>query len=335
MTYNSRRVAFSRSVTGKMPAPYSLDLRQRVITDGNAGIPDHEVAEKHSIGEATVHRWKRLVRDTGSPAPMPHGGGQPRALTVEHEILLIGLVETVPDRTLEEQAQELAAAGAPSVCARTLSRVLERLKYTRKKKSLIAAEQQTDRVQAERAKFREDVASMPIGKLVFVDESGSNIGMTPDYAWGQRSLRVHDFVPRNRGDVTTMIGAMGINGIRCLMTIEGATDTPVFDAFVEHFLVPTLLKGDLVILDNLGAHKPQHILDRITAAGAGYRFLPPYSPDLNPIENCWSKLKELLKKMRARTVAKLDRAIARAIDLITPSDASAWFRHCGYEAQPK
>jgi transposase len=159
--------------------------------------------------------------------------------------------------------------------------------------------------------------------------------MTPDYAWGQRSLRVHDVVPRNRGTVTTMIGALALDGLRCMMTIEGATDTDVFDAYVEHFLVPSLKRGDVVVLDNLGAHKPQRILDRITAAGATYRFLPPYSPELNPIENCWSKLKCLLKKMGARTVAKLNQAIAEAMDLITPSDASAWFRHCGYEAQPK
>jgi transposase len=318
-----------------MPAPYSLDLRQRVVADSHAGVSDHEVADKHSLGEATIHRWKRLVRENGSPAPLPHAGGQPRLLNVDDEVLLIGLVETVPDRTLEEQARELAAVGAPSVCARTLSRALARMNYSRKKKSLIATEHNTEAAEAERAKFRKEIAAVPLRKLVFIDESGSNIAMTPDYAWGQRSLRVHDVVPRNRGTVTTMIGALALDGLRCMMTIEGATDTDVFDAYVEHLLVPSLKRGDVVVLDNLGAHKPQRILDRITAAGATYRFLPPYSPELNPIENCWSKLKCLLKKMGARTVAKLNQAIAEAMDLITPSDASAWFRHCGYEAQPK
>ena len=319
----------------KMAAPYSCDLRQRVVADAKAGLPDHEVATKHSIGEATVHRWKRLVRETGSPAPLPHGGGAPRSLSIEHEVLLIGLVETVPDRTLEEQARELAATGAPSVCARTLSRALERLKYSRKKKSLIATEHNTEAANAERARFRQEIAAVPLEKLVFVDESGSNIAMTPEYAWGQRSMRVHDVVPRNRGTVTTMIGALALDGLRCLMTIEGATDADVFDAYVEHVLVPSLKVGDVVVLDNLGAHKPQRILDRITAAGAKYRFLPPYSPELSPIEICWSKLKILLKKMGARTVTELNQAIAKATDRITPSDASGWFRHCGYEAQPK
>lgn len=157
--------------------------------------------------------------------------------------------------------------------------------------------------------------------------------MTRDYARALCGERAHGYVPRNRGTVTTMIGALGLEGVRAMMTVEGATDGEVFEAFVQQLLVPKLNPGDIVILDNVGAHKPQSALDRIRAAGARVMFLPPYSPDLNPIECCWSKIKALLKKFEALTLATLDAAIARAMELVTPGDAQGWFIHCGYRAQ--
>jgi transposase len=159
--------------------------------------------------------------------------------------------------------------------------------------------------------------------------------MTRDYARAPCGERAHGYVPRNRGTFTTMIGAMGLEGVRAMMTVEGATDGEVFEAFVEHLLVPKLNPGDIVILDNVGAHKPEAALARIRAAGARVVFLPPYSPEFNPIEHCWSKLKALLKKFEALTLATLDAAIARAVELITPHDARGWFSHCGYQVQPE
>lgn len=170
-------------------------------------------------------------------------------------------------------------------------------------------------------------------RLVFLDESGSHISMTREYARAPAGQRVHDSVPRNRGTVTTMLGALGLDGVRAMMTIEGATTAEVFDAFVQHCLVPQLKPGEVVVMDNVGAHKPHSILERIRQAGASVLFLPPYSPDLNPIENCWSKLKAILKGLGARTREALDNAIAQAMDLITPADAAAWFQHCGYAVQ--
>jgi transposase len=137
-------------------------------------------------------------------------------------------------------------------------------------------------------------------------------------------------VPRNRGVVTTMLGALTLAGLVGIMTIEGGTDTEVFDAFLLNILVPKLKRGDIVIMDNLGAHKPPVVQQRILAAGARIIFLPPYSPEFNPIEECWSKLKNLLRDYAPRTRAELDNAIARAMAKITASDALGWFRHAGY-----
>jgi transposase len=130
-----------------------------------------------------------------------------------------------------------------------------------------------------------------------------------------------------------MIGALGLVGLIGMMTIEGGTDAAVFEAFVKHILVPKLQPGDIVVLDNVGAHKPDGIRKLVEAAGATLRFLPPYSPELNPIEECWSKFKTRLKRLAARTQQALDAAIAETIDLITPSDAAGWFRHAGYSVQ--
>jgi transposase len=118
------------------------------------------------------------------------------------------------------------------------------------------------------------------------------------------------------------------------MTIEGATTTEVFDAFLEHCLVPELKAGDIVVLDNLGAHKSASVLRRVRAAGASVLFLPPYSPDLNPMELCWSKFKSLLKQAGACTREELEEAVAEAMKSITPEDAKGWFRHCGYRLNP-
>ncbi len=129
-----------------------------------------------------------------------------------------------------------------------------------------------------------------------------------------------------------MIGALVVRGLRGLMTLEGGTDADVFEAFIEQVLARRLRCGDIVVLDNVGAHKPERIRALVEAVGARLLFLPPYSPDLNPIELGWSKLKAVLKDFGARTREGLDLAIRRAMDLIGADDARAWFTHCGYEA---
>ena len=132
-----------------------------------------------------------------------------------------------------------------------------------------------------------------------------------------------------------MLGALDARGVRAMMTGEGGTDADVFEAFLEQVLVRKLRPGDIVVLDNVGAHKPHRMRQLIEAAGARLLFLPPYSPDLNPIELCWSKLKAALKDFGARTRDALDQAVKRAMDLVGADDAEAWFRHCGYEAPGK
>jgi transposase len=168
---------------------------------------------------------------------------------------------------------------------------------------------------------------------VFLDESGSHIAMTRTRARAPRGERVVGQVPRNRGTVTTMLAALTLRGISAVMTIEGGTSGDVFTAFVEHVLRPTLRVGDVVVLDNLGAHKVEAARELIESAGARVLFLPPYHPDLNPIETAWSKVKQLLKSAEARTREALDAAIAIAVSAISPGDAAGYFGGCGYHVK--
>ena len=157
--------------------------------------------------------------------------------------------------------------------------------------------------------------------------------MTRRYGRASRGLRVPDAVPKNHGTNVTVLGALSCHGIEAVMTVEGATDAAVFRAYVSQVLAPALVPGDIVVMDNLGAHKVKGVRETIEAAGAALLYLPPYSPDWSPIENCWSKLKTSLRAAKARTREMLDTALKQALDTVTASDARGWFAHCGYPLQ--
>lgn len=167
-------------------------------------------------------------------------------------------------------------------------------------------------------------------RLVFVDESGATTEMTRRYGRAPRGERVLEAAPAGHWSTLTLLGAMSQDGMRASMTVESATDGEVFLAYLDHVLCPALGPGQVVVMDNLSAHKVVGVRERIEAAGAQLLYLPPYSPDFNPIEKAWSKIKQHLRKAKSRTVAVLEQAIAQALPTITQQNASAWFSHCGY-----
>lgn len=145
-----------------------------------------------------------------------------------------------------------------------------------------------------------------------------------------RGQRVYDTAPHGHWHTTTMLSSVRLDGSTACMVVDGATDREVFSAYVEHVLIPQLRPGDIVVLDNLPAHKSDTVASAIHACGADIWFLPPYSPDLNPIEKMWSKIKERLRAFAARTHEELLQAIAMALRAVSPSDAQGWFNSCGY-----
>ena len=154
--------------------------------------------------------------------------------------------------------------------------------------------------------------------------------MTRRYGRSPKGDRVPETAPRNYGEIVTVIGALTISGLQAVMTVNGGTSADVFLAFVEEVLSDAICPGDLVILDNLGAHKDVRVRQAVDSLGAKLVFLPPYSPDRNPIESAWSKVKEFLRSFKARTRDTLDEAIAKVADLITPIDRAGWFAESGY-----
>jgi transposase len=172
---------------------------------------------------------------------------------------------------------------------------------------------------------------VPHERLRFLDEAGATTILTRLYARAVGGRRVSESVPRNYGQSTSMIATLGTEGVEAAMMIEGSVDTVVFNAYCEQVLQPTLKAGDVVVLDNLGAHRASRIEEIAKECGARVIWLPPYSPDFSPIELMWSKVKTYLKKAKARTQQELEKAIALALKTITISDCLNWFRHCGYQ----
>lgn len=150
--------------------------------------------------------------------------------------------------------------------------------------------------------------------------------MTRLYARGLGGRRIHEATPGGHWKIMTILGAMSLSGMIATMTIEEPTDTDIFLAYIEHLLYPALKPGDVVVMDNLSAHKAPAVREWIEKAGAEVLYLPPYSPDLNPIEKAWAKLKQLLRAAKARTKEALDLAITEALPCITSDNAEAWFR---------
>jgi transposase len=171
---------------------------------------------------------------------------------------------------------------------------------------------------------------MDLARLVFIDESGAKTNMTRLYGRAKEGRRAVDYTPSGHWCTTTMISSVRLDGSTACMVVDGATTKDVFMVYVEQILLPTLKVGDIVVLDNLSAHKNQEVGELIKSVGAELWFLPPYSPDLNPIEKMWSKIKSILRTLKARTEKVLIDAIAKALDAVTANDVKGWFGSCGY-----
>ena len=198
-----------------------------------------------------------------------------------------------------------------------------------------AGEQERPDVAAARAGWRAEVmGQVDPDRLVFPDESGLDTRLTRSHARAPRGRRAVGRVPGGNWRRLTILGAMARDGLVAVMTVAAATSTAIFLAFVEQVLIPALRArpGALVVMDNLAPHKAAGVRAALGRAGLEHRYLPAYSPDMNPIEPCWSKLKGALRAVAPRSIDALNTALPGALDAITPGDAQAWFRHCGYRS---
>jgi len=188
----------------------------------------------------------------------------------------------------------------------------------------------SERDEEARQVWRQAAAQLDPEQLVFVDESGTNIALTRLYGWAPHDQRARGAVPRNHGKNTTLVAALTPDGLQVPWLIEGAMDTATFDWYIREQLGPTLQPGQVVVLDNLSVHKAQSIRQALEARHCQLLFLPSYSPDFTPIEQAFSKIKAILRRLGARTKEALWEAMRVAVEAITPEDALAWFTHAGY-----
>jgi transposase len=312
-----------------MPGPHPLSLRRRAV-EASDELGLREAARLFQVGTASLKRWRALRLAKGNLEHRAMGGRREGRLTAQQASTLTSAVDEEPDRTIRELRDILFLRTGVTLGLSTVSRRIRDAGLWLKKKTMFATERDSPRVQALREEFLALQPSLDASRLIFIDEAGATIAMTRERARARRGVRVLGRVPRNRGQVTTMIGAISARGVVAMMTIEAATTAGVFLAFVVQVLAPELRKGDIVVLDNGGAHKPSIIREAIEAAGATLLFVPPYSPELNPIEMYWAKLKGLLRTAAARSRPALRKAITAAMATVTPQDTGGWVRHCGY-----
>lgn len=194
-----------------------------------------------------------------------------------------------------------------------------------------AAEQNREDIKQKRKEWKKFQATVDPENLVFLDESGVNIGMTRLYGRAPKEQRVVDAIPDVRFARTSILSSVRMDGTIVPCVFDDALNGDLFREYVRVFLVPTLKSGDIVVMDNLSSHKVSGVVEMIQTAGAQVKFLPPYSPDFNPIELMWSKMKAFLRKLKIRSRDLLDEAIISALDSISISDICNWFTHDGYE----
>ncbi len=198
------------------------------------------------------------------------------------------------------------------------------------KKTLRAAEQDRPDVKQARDQWRVDTAAIDPRRFRFIDESGAKTNMLRTHGRCPRGQRLLSSAPAGHWKTTTMIAAIGLDGVHAPFALDGAIDGDAFLIYVERILLPTLQGGEVVVLDNLSSHKLPRVAELIESAGAEVWYLPPYSPDFNPIENMWSKVKQVLRSIAARSFDGLVDAIRIALDRIATSDLLGWFANSGY-----
>jgi transposase len=300
----------------------SEDLRKRILDTIQRGDGSlRQIARRFLVSVSFITRLLQLHRSTGSLEPRPHGGGNPPILSPEDLQQLRELVQKQPDATLEELRQRLGV----SCSLMTISRALGKLGLPRKKKIPRSQEQDRPDVQEQRQEFCAKLAGVDPRRLVFVDESGANTAMTRTHGRAPVGQRVYTNTP-GRWESITMTCGLRLSGVTAPLAFRGATNTDIFETYVQEVLVPELKPGDVVIWDNLKPHKSEEAIEAIEATGARVEPLPPWSPDLSPIEEMVSKVKGAMRSAGARTTNAVYWAFASALDQVTLNDITGWFQ---------
>ena len=313
-----------------MPKSLSFDLRSRVLAAIDQGLSRRKAAERFGVSPSSAIRWHAARAAGGDARPKPQGGDRLSQRTEAHAELIHAALAEVPDITLPELKHQLARKGA-HVSVAALWRFCRRHNITRKEKTAHAAEQDRPDVLKRRRAWFEGQLDLDPARLVFIDETWASTNMARRYGRAPRGERLRVGVPHGHWKTTTFVAGLRLEGLVAPFVLDGPMNRAAFEAYVERVLVPELRPGEVVLMDNLSSHKGPKVRVLIEAAGAGLLYLPPYSPDFNPIENAFAKLKALLRKAAERTVEGLWRAIAELLDAFTPGECANYFAAAGYD----
>ena len=309
-----------------MPKPYSVDLRARVIEDVESGASRREAAERYGISPSVVVIWVQRFEQTGSVVAKPSGGSI--SPLEQHAEFLLGLIADQPELTLDEivaAMRKRRIAGSRSAVWRFFAR--RNISF---KKTLYAAEQKRADVARARRRWMREQGMFDPARLVFIDETCTNTAMVRLRGRAPRGERLVGYAPHGHWKTITFVGGLRQRGMIAPFVLEGAINGPMFLAYVKQCLVPSLKRGEIVLMDHLPAHKVAGVAEAIEAAGATLIYLPKYSPDLNPIELAFSKLKAHLRKAAEHTILRLLRRIGRVVTDFSPQECRNFFRHAGY-----
>ncbi|MCF6104030.1 IS630 family transposase, partial [Mesorhizobium muleiense] len=299
-----------------MGKPYSMDLRTRVVASvEQEGLSRRQAAERYGVGISTVIRWVRRLRETNKLTPGKMGGHRPKKIAGEHREWLLVRCRAA-EFTLRGLVAELGDHGL-KVDYRSVWEFVHAEKLSHKKKTLIAAEQDRPDVARRRVQWAKYQDRIDPSRLVFIDETWTKTNMAPLRGWAPRGERIKAKVPHGHWKTMTFLAALRHDRVDAPWLIDGPINGERFQLYVDKVLVPTLKPGDIVIMDNLGSHKGKAVRRAIRSAGARLFLLPKYSPDLNPIEKFFAKLKHWLRKAARRTVETVCDAIGQILGTVT------------------
>ncbi len=309
----------------------SMDIRTKVIKAIAGGMSRRQAAARFDIGPATAVRWAKRVEILGSVAPSRMGGDRRSRRIEAHAEFILAQLEEQPDLTILELREKIRERHGVGFGHATIWRFLARHKITRKKKTGHASEQEREDVAEAREAWFEGQLDLDPSKLVFLDETAVSTNMARRFGWAPRGQRCRMSVPFG-WKTKTLVAALRWDRIDAPMTIDGALDGASFLAYVEQVLAPTLSAGETVLMDNVRTHKVAGVKEAIEAKGAHLVYLPPYSPDFDPIEESFSKIKSILRRIAARTVDALEAAVGEALQSFTPQECMNYFASSGYDA---
>lgn len=315
---------------------YSLDFRKKIVdTYFKEETSQRKIAKRFGVALSFVEKLLKQQRETGDLAPKPHGGGQPSKLNAAQLELVSALVKADNDATLEELCQQLHQRTTIRISRSTMGRILQKIKLTRKKKTLHATEKDTPRVQQARLDYWDKIRNIDPEDLVFIDESGVNLAMIRLYARSPQGERAIGDQPQRRGQTVSIVDALTLHGPIAATTILGPMDGLTFTAYLIRRVIPNLWRGACLVLDNSPTHRQnEDIKAALESVGAQIIYLSPYSPDFSPIEPFWSKVKAILNSIGARMYQALEEGIKSAYQQVSLKDIRNWFTNCCYCTSP-